>query len=309
MNRRLLLVAGLALAACGKGRFTEAGPSATLPDVRGPSSASDAAAGASVTKVAVGDPLTESSGPGSTVPTSDTTAFSSSGWVGPRVSSAGSAATVAASSEPTSALDTTSSEATSTGASKGYDSSEHAGDDSLDALAAGFHEIEIHDECTDDDPADDVCAHEREHEVMFTFGGQPDTTYAVKLRIRGLFEPTHIKGGATPDSEHPYFKLGGNVTNRDYSQWKIDVTKPSAIYYLNHYPQVGQVIYQQDFEATITVRGGAEVRVGVEDGNERQIDNGYLGSPDRQQTIDGVTNGIPNGQYLRIDVLDVSVSP
>ncbi len=34
------------------------------------------------------------------------------------------------------------------------------------------------------------------------------------LWIRGIFEPTIIKGGETPYPEHPYFRVGGTVDAR-----------------------------------------------------------------------------------------------
>jgi hypothetical protein len=179
----------------------------------------------------------------------------------------------------------------------------------LASYAAGFHELYLHDECTDDNPADDVCAHDKVHELPFTFGGDPNTDYEVTLRIRGLFEPTNVAGGTTPYPEHPYFQVGGTVTKTDYSQWQIRIAEPEAIYYLNHYPTTGHTIYKEDFEATLRVRGGTQVVVRVEDANDRQIDNGYVGLPDRQQTIDGVTDGVVNGQVLRLDVLGVAVAP
>lgn len=154
-----------------------------------------------------------------------------------------------------------------------------------------------------------MCAHARTHEVPFTFGGDSELVYAVTLRIRGLFEPTNIAGGETPYPEAPFFKVGGSVAKTDYSQWQIRIGEPAATYYLNHYPSTGHTIYQEDFEATISVRGQSSVVVRVEDSNDRQIDNGYVGLEDRQQLIVGVTDGVVDGQVLRLDVLDVVVMP
>jgi hypothetical protein len=74
-------------------------------------------------------------------------------------------------------------------------------------VAAGFNKFFMHDECTGQyPPQPDTCAHERHHEKSFVFGGKAGTVYDVALRIRGIFEPTIIKGGETPYPEHPYFK-------------------------------------------------------------------------------------------------------
>ena len=105
--------------------------------------------------------------------------------------------------------------------------------------AAGFDKFFMHDECTGQyPPQPDTCAHERLHEKSFVFGGKAGTVYDVALRIRGIFEPTTIKGGETPYPEHPYFRVGGTVDAPDWSHWHIEVSNPRQTYWLNHYPKV-----------------------------------------------------------------------
>jgi hypothetical protein len=173
--------------------------------------------------------------------------------------------------------------------------------------AAGFDKLFIHDECLSENTAQpDTCLHARTHERSFTFGGQPGTMYDVTLRIRGLFEPTTIGGGETPTQASPYFVVGGQTRTPDYSQWHIDVADPKQTYTLNHYPQTSHTIYKEDFQITIPIRGGANVLVQTIDSNDREIDNGAKGRPDRQQIIEGVTDTPPAGQVLRIDVVKVA---
>lgn len=68
------------------------------------------------------------------------------------------------------------------------------------------------------------------------FGGRSGVVYDVTLRIRGLFEPTTIVGGNTPDASHPYSVIGGQSRTLDCSRWHIDVSQPTQTYTLNHYP-------------------------------------------------------------------------
>jgi hypothetical protein len=180
-----------------------------------------------------------------------------------------------------------------------------AGSGDPNAVAAGFHELFLHDPCTGPfPPQPDTCAHERKHEKVFTFGGTPGTTYDVTLHVRGIFEPTIIEGAETPYPDHPYFKVGGTVDAVDWSHWHIEVSEPKQTYWLNHYPKFSHTIYKEDFEATIPVAAGATVVVRVIDGNDRQIDNGKPG-PDRQQIIAGVVDEPLEGQMLRLDVVRV----
>jgi hypothetical protein len=169
--------------------------------------------------------------------------------------------------------------------------------------AAGFDKFFLHDDCTAQyPPQPDTCLHDRLHQQSFTFGGKAGTVYDVILHIRGIFEPTTITRGETPDAQHPYFKVGGTVSTPDWSQWAIEVSEPKQIYWLNHYPSVGHTIYKEDFEATIIVAAGATVLIRVTDGNDRQIDNGKT-APDRQQIIAGAVDHPLAGQMLRIDVV------
>jgi hypothetical protein len=173
----------------------------------------------------------------------------------------------------------------------------------LKQAAAGLHQLFLHDPCTADyPPQPDTCLHSQLIEKTVTFGGQAGVVHDVTLRIRGLFEPTTIAGGETPYPDHPYYQVGGTVKARDWSAWHIEVSNPKQTYWLNHYPKVSHTIYQEDFEVTIAVAGGATVVVRVVDGNDRQIDNSEPGRPDRQQIIKGVTDTALAGQMLRLDV-------
>ena len=55
--------------------------------------------------------------------------------------------------------------------------------------------------------------------------------------------------------------------------------------------------------------GGARVLVQTIDSNDRQIDNGAKGRPDRQQILEGVVDTPQPGQMLRIDVVRVAARP
>ncbi len=176
-----------------------------------------------------------------------------------------------------------------------------------DGVAKGLHQLFLHDVCTGEHPPQpDTCIHKQLVEKAVTFGGKPGVVYDVRLRVRGLFEPTTIKGGEAPDPAHPYYQVGGIIGARDWSAWHIEVSEPKQTYWLNHYPRVGHIIYKEDFEATIPMAAGATVTVRVVDGNDRQIDNAEAGRADRMQIIEGVTDKPLDGQMLRLDVIRVT---
>jgi hypothetical protein len=174
-------------------------------------------------------------------------------------------------------------------------------------VARGLDGLFLHDTCTGEyPPQPDTCIHKQLVERAVTIGGAAGTVYDVRLRVRGLFEPTTIRDGATPDEAHPYYQVGGTIRARDWSAWHIEVSEPQQTYWLNHYPRVGHIIYKQDFEATIPMVAGATVTVRVVDGNDRQMDNAEPDLKDRMQIIEGVTGKVLDGQMLRLDVVRVT---
>jgi len=174
------------------------------------------------------------------------------------------------------------------------------------SVAVGLDGLFLHDVCTGVEPTQpDTCLHDQLLEEVVEVGGDPGVMYEVTLRVRGLFEPTTIRGGQAPLADHPYFVVGGTVEALDWSHWHIEVEEPAETYWLNHYPSTSHTIYQEDFEATIVVAGGSEVAVRVIDGNNREMDNSEEGLPDRRQRIEGVTDEVLDGQMLRLDVIRV----
>ena len=80
-------------------------------------------------------------------------------------------------------------------------------------------------------PQPDTCLHERLVERRFTFGGRPGVMHDVRLRIRGLFEPTTIEGGDTPYRDHPYYKAGRTISAHEWSAWHIEVSSPRQTFW------------------------------------------------------------------------------
>jgi hypothetical protein len=188
-----------------------------------------------------------------------------------------------------------------------FDASQGPPGADLKAVVSGLHNLSLHDECTGEyAPQPDTCLHQQLLEKTVVVGGKPGAVHDVTLRIEGIFEPTTIEGGETPDPAHPYYKVGGTIRARDWSAWHIEVSNPKQTYWLNHYPKVSHTIYKEDFEATIPMAAGASVTVRVIDGNNRQMDNSEQGRPDRLQIIKGLSETPLAGQMIRLEVLRVA---
>jgi hypothetical protein len=148
-------------------------------------------------------------------------------------------------------------------------------------------------------------------ETKVTFGGDPGTNYAVTLRIRGIWEPTEIVGGQKPLADAP-FMVGGQVKPGsgdsaaiNYQQFYLQVASPLETYWFNNHGYLAHDIHKEDYEVTVVVEGGTEVKIIAHDGNDRQIANfpqeSFSDLPPYDQT--------PTlGQFMRLDVLNVEVA-
>jgi hypothetical protein len=119
-----------------------------------------------------------------------------------------------------------------------------------------------------------------------TLGGNPGTTYAISLHVRGEVESkTYISAGPDQSSAGQSPRLdgfypGGRPTSGDaYSVWMIRVTNPDGTkndYFLNSLAPPGvsnHTTYGVDYNATIRAQGGAVVRLVAADANCSMIKN------------------------------------
>lgn len=149
-------------------------------------------------------------------------------------------------------------------------------------------------------------------EKMVTLAGAPGTVYAIKLRVRGIWEPTKIQGGERPDKDHP-FNVGGMLPAGtgssdaiSYQQYSIQVSEPKQTYWLNDHQYLAHDIHKEDYVASLRVAGAARVTVIMNDGNDHQIANWtksyFADLPPYDKTPS-------TGQSLRLDVLSVERAP
>jgi len=111
---------------------------------------------------------------------------------------------------------------------------------------------------------------------MFAFGGDPSVTYDVTIHVRGNVEPRGYTGGALQDPANLWFYVGGMPggpnDNRLYNQYKILVSDPKQVYYLNANSRgvlpsssKDHDTWKIDYTAKLKIKGGAMVDVANED--------------------------------------------
>lgn len=137
-------------------------------------------------------------------------------------------------------------------------------------------------------------------ELVRTFGGSADVTYAVTLRVRGVVEPKNFTGGKV---EQEHFQSGGSPLSDDYNFYSIKVSDPAQSYTVNRHEQkTSHFVFPLDYTVTIPIRGGATVTVGAYDRNDISIAN-------HTNTVVPELAPAPaafDGQFFQIDVVGIA---
>lgn len=134
--------------------------------------------------------------------------------------------------------------------------------------------------------------------------GVSGTTYAVKIRLRGVVEPKTYNGG----TRNGFFQVGGTPASDTANIYRLTTSSPSATYFVNAgTTRAANALYcaTMDYEATIDVAAGATVTLTAEPLDALQIKN-------RDEA--GAAFVIPsippapaafNGQFVQMDVVSV----
>lgn len=160
-------------------------------------------------------------------------------------------------------------------------------------------------------------------------GGEPGTFYDIRLRVVGLTEGKTFSGGSdqSSDAELPADGLyvGGRPINavNAYSTYVIRTSSPAQDYFLNSISvandtRIRHSTFPLDYEATLRAEGGSSVRLVVADPNCSAIkncadpDDGTVCTPQISGNLPGALGDSfdqpYDGQFLALDVLDVSVA-
>jgi hypothetical protein len=207
------------------------------------------------------------------------------------------------------------SPATSDAASDGGAAGKDASPGDPENLAGALNGLFIDAPCAPNTPTplaqSATCQHPgtTQHiDQKLTFAGKAGTTYEVKLRVRGIWEPTFIQGGTRPYGKMTPFTVGGTVATGtgdpiNYQQYLIQVSEPKQTYWLNDYQYVAHDIHKEDYEATLRIAGNASVTVSMSDGNDHEIANW---TRDYFQGLAPYDKAPSTGQLLRLDVISVT---
>jgi hypothetical protein len=142
-------------------------------------------------------------------------------------------------------------------------------------------------DCSDPDPVSTVLA------------GPKGTTYDVTLRFHGIVEQKTYYGGTNDGS---FWQEGGDPAQDTYNVYKLEISSPHQVYYLNRGRSDIHYCFGIDYTKTVRMTVGATVTLVAQALDGRQIRNrNEAGNP----IIMGGSEAF-NGQYIRMDVINVS---
>ncbi|HMR06024.1 MAG TPA: hypothetical protein PKA88_09600 [Polyangiaceae bacterium] len=146
-----------------------------------------------------------------------------------------------------------------------------------------------------------VCDTDNSLSLQTTLSGASGQLYAVRLRIRGVLEEKSYSGGTSLGG----FMLGGSPAVDDWNTYALTVSEPAQTLFLNPGISGNYYCVGVDDTVTLTMRGGATVRLWAEVYDAQQIVNVDASG----KTI--LVPGVPpypqafNGQFAQVDVVDV----
>jgi hypothetical protein len=133
-------------------------------------------------------------------------------------------------------------------------------------------------------------------------GGDPQVTYDVQLRFRGVVEWVTVDGGVGTGP----FRVGGQAEQTGFNIYSLEVEQPPTVYFLNAGGSGPRRTFPLEETHTLPMRGGTHVTITGDPVDGAEIIN---------RDGDGGTNVIPgippaplpfDGQFLQVDVVSVT---
>ena len=160
--------------------------------------------------------------------------------------------------------------------------------------------------CIGTGTADVNCATPDADEGSTTIDGEDGTTYNVTIRLRGLVEQKTYTDYTNPDG---MWVEGGAPDGGSFNIFRLHVSSPEIIYYLNVGSSYIDECFVLDIEKTIVMDHGATLTLLADAGGDA------LSTKNRDDNGDPiVVNGVPpypypfDGQFVQMDIVDVTIN-
>lgn len=112
-------------------------------------------------------------------------------------------------------------------------------------------------------------------DVTSGLAGAPNQLYDVELLFRGIIELAQYSGGAVVGSTNGMMYHGGAYTNDGHNLYKLVVSDPPAVYFLNRWDGIVNynICHLARYSATIQIRTGATITLHADAVNGSEITN------------------------------------
>ena len=169
--------------------------------------------------------------------------------------------------------------------------------DAIQAITATLDNLRWNLPCDGNPGSGRLCRSSRTVNDSKTLAGDGSNLFAIKLRFRGIVEPKTYTGG---ENDGAFWQIGGSPTSNLWNVYKLEISNPPQVYYLNRADAIGYLVYKIDYEKTVQAYGGAvfTISADTQDGVEATNADSFV--------VPGV-EGVPyNGQFIQINVVSIS---
>jgi len=154
-------------------------------------------------------------------------------------------------------------------------------------------------------------------DVTSGLAGAPNQLYNVELLFRGVAELATYTGGSLVSSTGSRMMKSGSYTNDGHNLYKLIVSDPPAVYFLNNWNGVESYApcYLIRYSATIQIRTGATITLHADAVNSGEITN-FLptpiivtvlpGEPDLVTVQNPCYDPTGFGQFLECSVISIT---
>ena len=171
---------------------------------------------------------------------------------------------------------------------------------------ADINDLRVELQCIGSGTAEVNCATPDADEESTAIDGETGTTYNVTIRLRGLVEQKTYTDYVNPDG---MWIEGGTPDGGSFNIFRLHVSSPKMIYYVNAGSSYIDECFVLDIEKTIVMDHGATLTLLADAGGDA------LSTKNMDSNGDPiVVNGVPpypyafDGQFVQLDIVSVTIN-
>lgn len=141
-----------------------------------------------------------------------------------------------------------------------------------------------------------VCTTDATVDDSKVLSGDGKTLFNITLRFRGIVEPKPYTGGT---NDGAYWQIGGQPSGDAWNIYKLEISSPPQVYFLNRAAATGFNNFNIDYQKTVQAYGGSTFHISADSRDNAEISN------HERLTVPGIEDAPYNGQFIHIGVVKI----